>query len=101
MAKTSWAMSLAVILSALAQHGCKICSCAQGSGVQRPVAALAATSTAEAAKSGGSAAYNWKNVVILGGGFVSGALVFGVARRSSLRPGKQPCRSAPRQERPI
>ena len=33
--------------------------------------------------------------------FVSGALVFGVARRSSLRPGKQPCRSAPRQERPI
>ena len=74
MAKTSWAMSLAVILSALAQHGCKICSCAERPGAQVPGTALAATPAAQSAQSGGSATYNWKNVVILGGGFVSGII---------------------------
>ena len=73
MAKqTSWAISLAVILSALVQHGCKICSCAEGPQV--PGAALAET-PAQSGQSGGLAGnvpYNWKNVVILGGGFVSG-----------------------------
>ncbi len=74
MAKqTSWALSCAVILSALAQHGCGICTC-QGSGAELPGPAVAA---AAAAPSGGSqaatsVAYNWKNVAILGGGFVSG-----------------------------
>ena len=75
MAKqSSLAMSLAVILSALAQHGCKICSCAERPGAQTPGAALAATPAAQAAESGGSVAYNWKNVVILGGGLVSGII---------------------------
>jgi photosystem II stability/assembly factor-like uncharacterized protein len=74
MAKQIWATSLAVILSALTQPGCKICSCVQGPGAQVPGAALAATSPAQEAKSGGSVAYNWKNVVILGGGFVSGII---------------------------
>jgi len=75
MAKTSWAMSLAVeFLSALAQHGCKICSCAERPGAQTPGAALAATPTAEAAKSGGSVAYNWKNSSSSAGDFVSGII---------------------------
>ena len=72
--QTSWAMSLAVILSALAQHGCKLCTCSQGAGAQVPGAALATTAPAQAAQSGGSVAYNWKNVAILGGGFVSGII---------------------------
>jgi len=67
-------LSLAVILSALAQHGCKICSCAERPGAQTPGAALAATSPAQAAQSGGNVTYNWKNVVVLGGGFVSGII---------------------------
>jgi photosystem II stability/assembly factor-like uncharacterized protein len=67
-------MSLVVILSALAQQGCKICSCAEGSGVQMPGAAVAAASPAQAGQGGPvkSVAYNWKNVAVLGGGFVSG-----------------------------
>jgi len=69
--QTSWATSLAVILSALAQPGCKICSCAQGPGAQVPGAATAAAGPAQEGK---SVAYNWKNVVILGGGFVSGVI---------------------------
>ena len=72
--QTSWAMSLAVILSALAQHGCQLCTCSQGAGAQVPGAALATTAPAQAAQSGGSVAYNWKNVAILGGGFVSGII---------------------------
>jgi photosystem II stability/assembly factor-like uncharacterized protein len=77
--KTSLAMSLAVLLSALVQSGCKICSCAEGSGVQMPSAAVAAAPPpTQSAPSGGSSVgsvtYNWKNVVILGGGFVSGII---------------------------
>lgn len=72
--RTSLAMSLAVILLALAQHGCKICSCLERPGAQVPGAALAATAPAQVAQSGGNVAYNWKNVVILGGGFVSGII---------------------------
>ncbi len=76
MAKqTPWAMSLAVILSALAQHGCKVCTCSQDPGAQLPNEAVA---TAQAAASGpalaGNVAYDWKNVVVLGGGFVSGII---------------------------
>ena len=73
--QTSWAMSLVVILSALAQTGCKICSCAEGSGVQLPGATLAAASPAQGSDAPvKSVAYNWKNVVVLGGGFVSGVI---------------------------
>jgi photosystem II stability/assembly factor-like uncharacterized protein len=76
--KTSLAMSLAVILSAAAQPGCKICSCAEGSGVRMPGAAGAAASSAPAVQGSGdlagNATYNWKNVAILGGGFVSGII---------------------------
>jgi len=76
--KISLAMSLAVILSAATQPGCKICSCAEGSGVRMPGAAGAAASSAPAVQGSGdlagNVAYNWKNVVILGGGFVSGII---------------------------
>ena len=51
--RASWAMSLALIMSALAQQGCKICSCAEGSGVQLPGAAVAAASPAQAGQGGG------------------------------------------------
>jgi len=74
MAKqTSWAMSLAVILSALAQHGCGICTCKEVA--QQPGATLAAATSVSPDKAlAGSMNYNWKNVVILGGGFVSGII---------------------------
>jgi len=77
MAKqTPWVMSLAVVLSALAHSSCKICTCAQGSGAELPGAAGAATVTPSAAANplAGTVAYSWKNVVILGGGFVSGII---------------------------
>jgi photosystem II stability/assembly factor-like uncharacterized protein len=80
--QTSWALSLAVIASALAQQGCKICSCAEGSGVQSPGAAVAAASSAQAGEGGPvkSVAYNWKNVALLGGGFVSGIVFSSVEK---------------------
>ncbi len=72
--RTSWAMSLAVIFSALAQHGCKICSC-QDTGAALPTEAVAAGPGATTGASlTGNVAYNWKNVVVLGGGFVSGII---------------------------
>ena len=77
MAKqTPWAMSLAVIGAAFAQHACKICTCSQGSGAQLPNAGSAAAQAAPSSGSGlaGTVAYNYKNVVILGGGFVSGVI---------------------------
>lgn len=72
MAKpTAWALSLAVILSALLQHGCGVCTC-KGSGVELPGAAAAASTSTPANPLAGDVTYNWKNVAILGGGFVSG-----------------------------
>ena len=79
--RTSWAISLAVISTASMQAGCKICSCAEGSGVQTPAAAMAPP--AQVGESGGpvkSVAYNWRNVAILGGGFVSG-IIFSPAEK--------------------
>ena len=74
MAKqTPWALSAALILTALAQHGCGVCSCSQGPGAQSPGAALA-QSSAQGGGLTGNVAYNWKNVVVLGGGFVSGII---------------------------
>jgi photosystem II stability/assembly factor-like uncharacterized protein len=70
-----WVMSLAVISAALAQHGCGICQCKETA--QLPGAAVAAAAAAPAGGEStltGSVAYQWKNVVILGGGFVSGII---------------------------
>ncbi|HEX7508623.1 MAG TPA: hypothetical protein VF550_17755, partial [Polyangia bacterium] len=74
--QTSWAILLAVLSSALAQTGCKICSCAEGSGVQMPGATLAATPGAQGSSDAllGSEPYDWKNVAVLGGGFVTGVI---------------------------
>ncbi|HEX7599399.1 MAG TPA: carbohydrate-binding protein, partial [Polyangia bacterium] len=74
--KTPWVMSLAVILSALGQHACKVCTCTEGPATELPNGAVAA---APGASSGGGSlaknlAYTWKNVAILGGGFVSGII---------------------------
>jgi photosystem II stability/assembly factor-like uncharacterized protein len=85
MAKqTPWLMSLA-IASALGQAGCKLCTCEAGSGAELP--GSAATATAPTGGSGsalaGSAAYQWKNVAVLGGGFVSG-IIFSPAEKNLL-----------------
>ena len=77
--KTTWAMSLALTAAALTQAGCTVCSCLAEPGGQAPgaVAAVAAPAPAAAASNGAppkSVPYKWKNVVILGGGFVSGIL---------------------------
>ena len=72
--RISWAMSLTVIATAVAQHGCTICSCLEGP--KSPGAALATSPAAQAQDGGdglvGSEPYHWKNVAILGGGFVTG-----------------------------
>jgi photosystem II stability/assembly factor-like uncharacterized protein len=77
--KFSWAMSLAAIAMALVQPGCKVCSCTlapETPGTAAASSAASAPGVAHAAPAGGgltgNVAYNWKNVVILGGGFVSG-----------------------------
>jgi photosystem II stability/assembly factor-like uncharacterized protein len=75
MAKqTPWAMSLAVIAAALAQHACKVCTCTQDPGAQLPNEAVAAESSSGGSTLTGNVAYTWKNVVVLGGGFVSGII---------------------------
>ncbi|MBN2576647.1 MAG: carbohydrate-binding protein, partial [Deltaproteobacteria bacterium] len=66
-----WAMSLTTILAALAQHGCGICTCPEVAPQPGMAAAVAAPACGESTLAG-SVAYDWKNVVILGGGFVSG-----------------------------
>lgn len=69
--RSRWAMSLAVIVAALGQHACHVCTCSEGPGaLANPVAA--AEQAATSANLAGNVAYNWKNVAILGGGFVSG-----------------------------
>jgi xyloglucan-specific exo-beta-1,4-glucanase len=78
--RPSWMMPLAVILPALAQAGCTaMCSCREPPATAAAAAATSSTAapTAAATPGGGggpvgSVAYNWKNVVVLGGGFVSG-----------------------------
>jgi photosystem II stability/assembly factor-like uncharacterized protein len=68
-------MSVALVLSALAQHGCHVCTCTQAPGAKLPNASIAAEQTASGnATLTGSVAYNWKNVAVLGGGFVSGII---------------------------
>ena len=80
MAKpASWALPLSVILSAWVQHGCGICTC-QNAGAGTPGEALAAASLSPANPLAGNVSYDWKNVAILGGGFVSG-IVFSPVER--------------------
>jgi photosystem II stability/assembly factor-like uncharacterized protein len=77
----AFAMSLVGIAAAITQPSCKVCSCtdpgaAQSTGAVAAAAAQPAPGMATAAAAGGgpagNVAYNWHNVVILGGGFVSG-----------------------------
>ena len=73
MAKlTPCVMSLAVISSALVQHGCGICTCKETA--QLPGVAVVAAAVSPDHALTGNVAYHWKNVVILGGGFVSGVI---------------------------
>jgi photosystem II stability/assembly factor-like uncharacterized protein len=72
-------ITLAVLLAALPQAGCTImCPCKEPAVTPIPGGATGASDpgkTAQAAAGGGltgSVAYKWKNVVVLGGGFVSG-----------------------------
>ncbi len=78
--RSAWAISLVAIGSALTQAGCTImCPCkdptAQTPGAA-PAAADAPGGGAKTAAGGaaiaGTVPYKWKNVVVLGGGFVSG-----------------------------
>jgi len=72
--RISWAVSLAGIVAALLQPACTVCTCRVPPATPGVTTAVAPT-PAQAVQGGGlkgSAAYNWKNVVVLGGGFVSG-----------------------------
>src|SRR5262249_7342794 len=75
--------SLAAIAVALAQPGCKVCECrvqpeaagtAAAAAAAGPAAPAAAAAPSGGAALAGSAKYKWKNVVGLGGGFVSGVV---------------------------
>ncbi len=66
-----WALSLAVMATAVVQHGCGICTCHQTGQAKGAVAGTSSPGASGEALTG-SVAYDWKNVVILGGGFVSG-----------------------------
>ena len=70
--KTPWTLSSALILSALAQQGCGICKCVETA--QQPGAVMASVSAVAPSAQAlvGNVEYRWKNVVVLGGGFVSG-----------------------------
>jgi photosystem II stability/assembly factor-like uncharacterized protein len=77
--RVSWMVSLAGIATALSQPGCKVCSCTvppETPGSAAAASAAVQTPAAQAAQSSGgltgNVAYDWKNVVVLGGGFVSG-----------------------------
>jgi photosystem II stability/assembly factor-like uncharacterized protein len=85
-------MLLAGILPALVQPGCKVCECtippeAPGAAATAAAAAEPAKAAAPNAPGGGglkgSVPYKWKNVVILGGGFVSG-IVFSPAEKDLI-----------------
>jgi len=76
MARLFRSMSLAAVAVSMLQPGCKICECrvppstpaTAAAGQNAPAGAPAGASLAAP----NSVAYNWKNAVILGGGFVSG-----------------------------
>jgi photosystem II stability/assembly factor-like uncharacterized protein len=73
-----WTTSESALLAAAASPGCQVCPC-QMAGVESPAAQTGAGTPQDSAAvtSGGavkSIAYNWKNVTILGGGFVSGVI---------------------------
>ena len=71
----SWAVALAGSVAVLGQSSCTVCSCRVPPETPGGATAAVAPTPAQAVVGGGlkgSAAYNWKNVVVLGGGFVSG-----------------------------
>ncbi len=79
----SWAMSLAGIVALLGQTACTVCTCHVPPETPGGATAAAAPTAAQAVQGGGlkgSVAYDWKNVVILGGGFVSGIVFSPVAK---------------------
>jgi photosystem II stability/assembly factor-like uncharacterized protein len=73
-----WTVSRAVLLAAVGSLGCQVCPC-QLAGVRAPEAQGGASAPPVGAPAGGggtaqNVAYDWKNVTILGGGFVSGVI---------------------------
>jgi len=75
--QTKWtlpALSLTVMAAALAQQSCGVCSCSEGPGAQLPNNAVAAAQSTAGGGAPKNLAYTWKNVVVLGGGFVSGII---------------------------
>ena len=71
----SWAVALSGIVAVFLQPACTVCSCRVPPETPGGATAAVAPTPAQAVVGGGlkgSAAYNWKNVVVLGGGFVSG-----------------------------
>jgi photosystem II stability/assembly factor-like uncharacterized protein len=75
MVRALWLMSLAGVVGVFTLSGCsQMCTCqvppvTPGTG---PAAQTAAAAGPSGGNLKGSVAYDWKNVVILGGGFVSG-----------------------------
>ncbi len=88
MAKlTTWVISFVAIVTGAVQLGCKVCDCTvpktPGAATAETTSSASESSTSSkpgaggAGKGGtvvGNAAYRWRNVVILGGGFVSGII---------------------------
>lgn len=75
--KASWGMILAAVLPALAQAGCTVmCPCKDATPATAATASAAGPGKPAQAVAGGgltgTVPYKWKNVVVLGGGFVSG-----------------------------
>ena len=83
MVRASWVMSLLGLGAMLATPGCKVCSCTMPPTT--PGAAAAATTPAATGGPtlAGSVPYKWNNVVILGGGFVTG-IVFSPVQKDLI-----------------
>ena len=60
--------------SALLLGGCTLCPCPTGPGAKAGGAAQAGAESDGSAGPAGTVAYGWKNVTILGGGFVTGVI---------------------------
>ena len=72
---TTWVLSWMLVGAALLQQSCAICTCTEDPGAGLPNAALARTAAnAGEATVAKATPYAWKNVTVLGGGFVSGII---------------------------